>query len=88
MGRSRSLILYEAILLWDDEPLTVDVAIAETEPLMGMSLIYGHDLRIKAIEGGAVTIESLTCRMRLPASTRTRTRSGGDSMSYRPRSSP
>lgn len=53
--------LYEAILIWDDEPLTVDVATAETAPLMGMRLIYGHDLRIQAIEGGAVTIESLTC---------------------------
>ena len=51
--------LYEAILIWDDDEVVVEVATAETEPLMGMSLIYGHDLRIEAIEGGAVTIEKL-----------------------------
>ncbi len=51
--------LYEAVLIWDDQAMVVEVATAETEPLMGMSLIYGHDLRIEAIEGGAVTIESL-----------------------------
>ncbi len=51
--------LYEAILIWDDERIVIDVAVAETEPLMGMSLIYGHDLRIQAIEDGRVTIEKL-----------------------------
>ena len=51
--------LYEAILSWDDERIVIDVAVAETEPLMGMSLIYGHDLRIQAIEDGKVTIEKL-----------------------------
>ncbi len=51
--------LYEAIIIWDDEAIVVEVATAETEPLVGMSLIYGHDLRIEAIEDGAVTIEKL-----------------------------
>lgn len=51
--------LYEATLTWDDERIVVDVASAETEPLMGMSLIYGHDLRIQAIENGKVSIERL-----------------------------
>lgn len=51
--------VYEATLIWDDEHLVIDVASAETEPLMGMSLVYGHDLRIQAIENGKVTIERL-----------------------------
>jgi hypothetical protein len=28
-------------------------------PLIGMQLLRGYDLRIQAIEGGAVTIEAL-----------------------------
>lgn len=51
--------VYEATLIWDDEHIVIDVASAETEPLMGMSLVYGHDLRIQAIENGKVTIERL-----------------------------
>ena len=30
---------------------------AETDPLVGMSLLYGYDLRIRAVECGKVTIE-------------------------------
>jgi clan AA aspartic protease len=68
LGQGKALIgdgtiqvfdLYEAILIWDDEPVVVDVATAETEPLLGMGLIYGHDLRIQAVEGGPVRIEKL-----------------------------
>ncbi len=51
--------LFEAILVWDDEPVIVEVATAETEPLIGMSLLYGNELRIEAIEDGAVTVERL-----------------------------
>ena len=35
------------------------LASSETKPLIGMGLLYGYDLRIQAIEGGTVTIESL-----------------------------
>jgi clan AA aspartic protease len=68
LGQGRALVgdgsfqvfnVFEAVLIWDEEPLIVDVASAETEPLIGMSLVYGHDLRIQAIEGGKVTIEKL-----------------------------
>ncbi len=52
--------LYEARLIWNEEPMIIEVATAETEPLLGMSLIHGHDLRIQAIENGAVTIEPMT----------------------------
>jgi hypothetical protein len=59
-GTHQVFDLYEAVLILEDESLSVEIAGTETEPLMGMSLIYGHDLRIKAIEGGTVTIEKLT----------------------------
>ena len=68
LGQGRALVgdgsiqvfdLYEAALIWDEESLIIDIARAETEPLLGISLVYGHDLRIQAIEGGKVTIEKL-----------------------------
>ena len=51
--------MYKASIIWDGKIKVVDVASSETEPLIGMSLLYGYDLRIQAIEGGTVTIESL-----------------------------
>ena len=45
--------------VFNEREARVPLMSAETEPLMGMSLVYGHDLRIQAIEGGKVTIEKL-----------------------------
>ena len=54
--------MYKATIIWDGQTKVVDVASSETEPLVGMNLLYGYDLRIQAIEGGTVTIESLGTR--------------------------
>ena len=51
--------MYTATVIWDGEVRTVDVAASETEPLIGMSLLYGFKLEIEAREGGIVTIKSL-----------------------------
>jgi len=51
--------LYAVTILWDGQYREVDVAESETEPLIGMSLLYGYGLRIDAIEGGTVRIETL-----------------------------
>lgn len=51
--------LYSAIVIWDGQYLEVDVAESETEPLIGMALLYGYRLMINTIEGGAVRIETL-----------------------------
>jgi hypothetical protein len=37
----------------------VEIDAADTDPLVGMGLLYGYEVRIQAIEGGAVTIEAL-----------------------------
>ena len=36
-----------------------NLAESETEPLLGMSLLYGYQLQVDAIEGGGVRIEAL-----------------------------
>lgn len=51
--------LYAATVIWDGQYREVDVAESETEPLVGMALLYGYRLQIDAIEGGIVRIEEL-----------------------------
>jgi clan AA aspartic protease len=51
--------IYKAAVIWDGQNQIVDVAASDTDPLVGMSLLYGFKLQIEAIEGGAVTIEAL-----------------------------
>lgn len=68
LGRGQALIgdgshhpfdLYRAIIIWHGMPRPVQVAAVETEPLLGISLLYGHELRIQIVEEGAVIIEAL-----------------------------
>ena len=51
--------VYAATVIWDGQPRAVEADAADIVPLIGMGLIYGHDLRIQAVEGGIVTIEAL-----------------------------
>jgi clan AA aspartic protease len=52
--------MYRATVIWDGQFKVVDVAASESEPLLGMSLLYGFKLQVEAIERGTVTIESMT----------------------------
>lgn len=50
---------YTATVIWDGQTRFIDINASETEPLVGMSLLYGYDLHIQAIENGTVTIKAL-----------------------------
>ena len=52
--------MYKATVIWDGRNKVIDVASSETEPLVGMSLLYGFNVQIEAVEGGTVTIEALS----------------------------
>lgn len=56
-GSEVTFEVYAAKVIWDGEYLDIPINEAETDPLVGMGLLYGYDLRIRAIEGGNVTIE-------------------------------
>src|SRR5262249_24755384 len=59
-GGSESLFdIYEAIVDWDGEPRRIAVDEADIDPLVGMSLLYGYELIVQAIEGGTVIIQPL-----------------------------
>ena len=62
-GSEVTFEVYAATVIWDGQYRNIPVNEAETDPLVGMSLLYGYDLCIRAVEGGTVTIkpvESLT----------------------------
>jgi len=52
--------VYRGFVIWDGEWKRIDVNAAETVPLVGMSLLYGYRMQLDAIEGGTVTIQSLS----------------------------
>lgn len=52
--------VYVATVMWDGQPRTVEVEAADTEPLVGMSLLDRHSLRIDVLRGGVVTVSALS----------------------------
>lgn len=59
-GRIEQLDVYAATVVWDGEPLRVTADAADIAPLAGMALMYGYELNIRNVEGGAVTLKRLT----------------------------
>jgi clan AA aspartic protease len=51
--------MYRATVIWDGEIQIMDVVSSESDPLVGMSLLYGFKIQIEAIESGLVTIEAM-----------------------------
>ena len=58
-GSLQQFDVYAATVIWDGQPRVVEVDAADTDPLVGVGLLYGHEVRIQVIDGGTVTIESL-----------------------------
>lgn len=51
--------MYKATVIWDGKLQTIDVAASETDPLVGMSLLYGFRVQMDVIERGVVIVEAL-----------------------------
>ena len=58
-GSEVTFEVYAAKVIWDGEYRDIPINEAETDPLVGISLLYGYDLHIQTIEGGSVTIKLL-----------------------------
>jgi clan AA aspartic protease len=43
---------YTGTVIWDGQYRTIDIAESETEPLLGMAMLYGYRLQVDAVEGG------------------------------------
>lgn len=51
--------IHEATLRWGDKPRRASIDVADTDPLVGMALLYGHELTIEVVEGGRVILRPL-----------------------------
>jgi clan AA aspartic protease len=51
--------LYTAVVIWDGQYRDIYIAESETEPLLGMAMLYSYRLQVDAVEGGIVKIEAL-----------------------------
>ncbi len=58
-GGEECLDIYEAVVMWDGQPRVVEVDGAQTDALVGMALLDGHELRIAVVVGGTVRIDAL-----------------------------
>jgi clan AA aspartic protease len=58
-GSEVTFEVYAARVIWDGEYRDIPINETETDPLVGISLLYGYDLHIQTVEGGSVTIKQL-----------------------------
>jgi len=58
-GKEEILDLYVVTLLRDGQWRTVETAAADTDALVGMSLLYRYSVYVEAVEGGQVVIATL-----------------------------
>lgn len=52
--------IYEATVIWDGQQRRVAVDEANTDPLVGMGLLYGYELTVEVVYGGCVAIKLLS----------------------------
>ncbi len=58
-GRAVTFDIHEAVVLWDGRPRRIPVDAADTDPLLGMGLLQGHELTVQVVQGGIATIRPL-----------------------------
>ncbi len=51
--------VYKAVVIWDGHLLTIPVDEADSEPLIGMSLMEGYQLKVQIFEGGHVELRKV-----------------------------
>lgn len=51
--------VHEGVVLWSGQARRIAVDAAETDALLGMALLEGHELTIQVIAGGLVSVREL-----------------------------
>lgn len=51
--------IYEAVVVWDGVDMTIPVDEADSEPLVGMSLMENYQLMVQVFEGGLVELRKI-----------------------------
>ena len=65
-GSEVTLDIHAVTVLGDGRPKDVAAYVADTTPLLGMSLLGGHSLYMEVEDGGRVVIEPQTTERRTP----------------------
>src|SRR5437867_834425 len=50
-GSEKIFSIYEGVVIWDGQPVTIDIDELDGEPLVGMSLMYGYELILPILHG-------------------------------------
>jgi clan AA aspartic protease len=58
-GSERLLDVYRAVVLWNGDRRDVLVTGVDADPLVGMSMLVGHELCIRIVTGGEVRISPI-----------------------------
>ncbi len=58
-GNEALFDVYEATVIWDGRMRRIAVDCVDSDPLVGMSLLDGHELTVQVIDGGRVGIRVL-----------------------------
>ena len=58
-GSETMFDFYTGTVIWNGQYRDIDIAESETEPLLGMAMLYGYRLQVENVEGGIVQIEVL-----------------------------
>ncbi len=58
-GHETVCATHEANVKWGQQIRRVPIHAVETEPLLGMALLYGYELTIEVTDGGRVSIREL-----------------------------
>lgn len=58
-GSAVTFDIHEAVVIWDGRPRRIPVDAADSDPLLGMGLLYGHLLSVEVLEGGSASIRPL-----------------------------
>jgi clan AA aspartic protease len=52
--------IHKATVIWDGQLQDVEINSADTDPLLGMTMLRGYRLQVDNVQGGVVTIEALS----------------------------
>jgi clan AA aspartic protease len=58
-GAKEDFDVFSATVIWDGQERLIEVDVTNTDPLVGMLLLNGYELRVEVTPGGTVTIETL-----------------------------
>ena len=59
-GSESTFNIYEGIVLWDGQSVTIRIDELDADSLVGMSLMYGYELVLPVLDGATFTQRRIT----------------------------